>query len=52
MRWKDNRGLLYEWDSRHGALEVYDVSGRHLGESDAVTGSRLKSAVSGRRIEP
>jgi hypothetical protein len=52
MRWKDRRGLLYEWDSRHGTLEVYDAFGRHLGEFDAVTGSRLKIADLGRRIEP
>jgi len=37
---------------RHGTLEVYDAFGRHLGEFDAVTGTRLKIAVAGRRIEP
>ena len=51
MRWKDRRGLLYEWDSRHGTLEVYDAFGQHLGEFDAATGTRLNIAVSGRSIE-
>jgi len=52
MPWKDQRGLIYEWDSRHGALEVYDATGRHLGEYDHVTGDRLKAADAARRIEP
>lgn len=52
MRWKDRRGLLHEWDSRHGPPEIYDAGRRHLGEFDAVTGIQLKRADAGRRIEP
>ena len=52
MRWKVDWGRLYEWYSRHGALEVYDAIGRHLGEFDPVAGRRLKFANRARRIEP
>ena len=51
-RWKDRLGLVYEWDRRHGALEGYDVTGRHLGEYDHETGEQLKPANRRRRIEP
>jgi hypothetical protein len=51
-RWRDQRGMIYEWDSRHGAVEVYDSLGRHLGEYDHVSGKRLKQADPARRIEP
>jgi hypothetical protein len=33
-RWQDRRGLIYEWDSRHGAVEIDDDLGRHIGEYD------------------
>jgi hypothetical protein len=52
MRWRDQDGSLYEWDSRHGALEAYDAFARHLGEFDHVTGTRRKGAIAGRRVEP
>lgn len=51
-RWKDPAGRLYEWDGRHGTLEVYDPFGRHLGEFDHRTGRPLKPANPRRRIEP
>ncbi len=44
-RWKDYNGKIYEWDSRHGAVEVYDSAGRHLGEFNPDTGEQLKTAV-------
>jgi hypothetical protein len=42
---------IYEWDSLHGELEVYNKRGRHLGVLDGVTGEEIKSAVRGRRID-
>ena len=51
-RWKDPRGLIFEWDSRHGALEVYNARGRHLGEYDHVTGEQLEFADPTREVEP
>lgn len=51
-RWKDPRGFIYEWDSRHGAVEVYNARGRHLGEYDHVTGELLKRPDPAREIEP
>ncbi len=50
-RWMDPDGLLYEWDYRHGALEVYNSRGRHIGEFDHRTGLQLKPADPGRRID-
>ena len=40
-----------EWDSQHGAVEMYDKQGKHLGEFDAITGEQTKPAQSGRRVE-
>ena len=51
-RWKERRGRIYEWDSRHGAIETCDAVGGHLGEYDCMTGTRLKPANPVRRIEP
>ncbi|MBV9430158.1 MAG: hypothetical protein JO084_20755 [Bradyrhizobiaceae bacterium] len=51
-RWKDNGGLIYEWDSQHGTVEKYDAQGRHLGEYDPQTGELLNPAEPGRRVEP
>ena len=51
-RWKDERGNIYEWDYRHGTVEMYDPRGRHLGEFDPVNGQKLKAAQPGRRVEP
>jgi hypothetical protein len=41
-RWTDRDGNIYEWDSRHGAIEKYDRIGKHLGEFDPQTGKQLK----------
>jgi hypothetical protein len=51
-RWKDNDGIIYEWDSQHGAVEKYDAHGRHLGEYDPDSGQQLKPAIPNRRVEP
>ncbi|EFE7138047.1 S-type pyocin domain-containing protein [Escherichia coli] len=51
-RWKDSKGKIYEWDSQHGTVEVYDKSGRrHLGEFDPATGKQTKPADPTRRVE-
>ena len=50
-RWKDSKGRIYEWDSQHGAVEMYDKQGKHLGEYDPVTGVQTKPAKPGRRVE-
>ncbi|MCF7534053.1 colicin E3/pyocin S6 family cytotoxin [Pseudomonas petrae] len=50
-RWKDGKGRILEWDSQHGALEIYDKQGKHLGEFDAVTGEQTKPVQPGRRVE-
>ena len=52
MRWKTKDGLILEWDYQHGAVEMYDKRGRHLGEFDADTGEQNKPADPKRRIEP
>ncbi|MEX3776547.1 colicin E3/pyocin S6 family cytotoxin [Pseudomonas sp. MYb118] len=51
-RWKDAKGRrIYEWDSRHGELEVYRASdGSHLGSFDHQTGEQLKGAIPKRNI--
>ncbi|MGH6689703.1 MAG: colicin E3/pyocin S6 family cytotoxin [Gammaproteobacteria bacterium] len=34
-RWRNaTRDRFYEWDRRHGELEVYNNRGRHLGAVD------------------
>ena len=50
-RWKDGKGRIYEWDSQHGAVEMYDKQGKHLGEFDPVTGEQTKPAKPGRKVE-
>ncbi|MGF6126003.1 hypothetical protein QF019_001192 [Pseudomonas frederiksbergensis] len=47
-RWKDRKGRIYEWDSQHGAVEMYDKQGKHLGEFDPETGEQTKPAKPGR----
>lgn len=51
-RWKDSKGNIYEWDSQHGALEMYDKRGNHLGEFDHETRQMLKGADPTRTTEP
>lgn len=51
-RWKDSKGKIYEWDSQHGTVEVYDRSGRnHLGEFNHITGEQTKPADQTRKVE-
>ena len=52
QRWRSDRGKrLYTWDSLHGEIEVFNDRGKHLGGVDAVTGTWIKEAVEGRRID-
>ena len=52
-RWVGEDGRIYEWDSRHGAVEVYNKTGkRHLGEYDPDTGKQLKPPDPTRTTEP
>jgi hypothetical protein len=47
-RWLDRKSRIYEWDSKSGAVEIYDKLGIHLGEFDHVTGKQTKKAKPGR----
>ncbi len=50
-RWRSkDRRFLYEWDSLHGEIEVYDKRGTHIGVID-IKGKPIKEAVDGRRID-
>ncbi|WP_338582537.1 S-type pyocin domain-containing protein [Pseudomonas sp. MAG733B] len=58
-RWKTSKGLILEWDSMHGTVEMYDSRGNPLGEHDPNTGkptsiSKNKNSKKGkkRRVEP
>ena len=51
-RWKGPDGRIAEWDSLHGALELYSARGRHLGEYDPVSGIQLKAANPRYSVEP
>ncbi|KAA5845410.1 toxin [Pseudomonas chlororaphis] len=51
-RWKTAKGLILEWDSQHGAVEMYDKHGRHLGEFDPLTGEQTKAVDKARSVEP
>ncbi len=51
-RWKSPSGMIYEWDYRHGRVEVYDRRGRHLGEFDPDTGEQTKPANPVYQVEP
>ena len=51
-RWKTPKGHIYEWDSQHGTVEVYNKRGLHLGEYDPITGEQTKSADKTRSVEP
>lgn len=51
-RWRSKNGQrLYEWDARHGHVEVYNSRGHHLGVADAVRGKLIGPAVAGRKID-
>ncbi|MFJ2385732.1 colicin E3/pyocin S6 family cytotoxin [Pseudomonas koreensis] len=47
-RWKDLKGRIFEWDSQHGTVEMYDKLGKHLGEFNPQTGEQTKPAKPGR----
>ena len=47
-RYRDDK-RIYEWDSLHGELEVYNNRGYHLGVVDA-DGEAIGPPVRGRRI--
>lgn len=47
-RWVDSSGKIYEWDTQHGAVEIYDKQGKHLGEFNPETGVQTKPAKPGR----
>jgi hypothetical protein len=51
-RWKNAGGNIFEWDHQHGAVEMYDARGRHLGQFDAATGERQSGPERGRTIKP
>lgn len=52
-RWIDSKGKrVYEWDSRHGELEVYLTSdGSHLGSFDPITGEQMGLPKTNRNIK-
>ena len=52
QRWKSSSGVIYEWDYRHGRVEIYDRRGRHIGEYDPETGQRTKPANPDYQVEP
>lgn len=51
-RWLDDKGHIFEWDSRHGTVEMYDRRGRHLGEFNPTTGKQTGHALPNRRVTP
>ena len=51
-RWRDLNGDILEWDSLHGTVERYNSQGRHLGEYDAVSGSRISPANPNYTVAP
>ncbi|KAA0941822.1 toxin [Pseudomonas sp. ANT_H14] len=51
-RWKTRDGSILEWDSQHGAVEMYNKRGKHLGEFDPETGQQTKDANKTREVEP
>lgn len=46
-----DRKRLYTWDYTHGDVEVFDSRGNHLGSADAISGSKTKRAVRGRKLD-
>jgi hypothetical protein len=52
FRWKDDKGAIYEWDSQHGRVEVYNKRGAHQGEFDPNTSAQTKPADPTRRVDP
>jgi hypothetical protein len=50
-RWKDPDGIIYEWDGRHGTVEIYTKQGQHIGEFDPRTGAQLKPRDPARSVK-
>ncbi|KII32035.1 colicin E3/pyocin S6 family cytotoxin [Pseudomonas fluorescens] len=51
-RWTDAKGKrIYEWDSRHGELEMYRSDGAHLGAFDPYTGEQREGPIKERSIK-
>ncbi len=50
--WKSLDGKrLYQWDSQHGDVEVYNAkNGVHLGSANKETGRITKGPVKGRKL--
>ncbi|WP_434675735.1 colicin E3/pyocin S6 family cytotoxin [Pseudomonas sp. D3-10] len=51
-RWKTLKGIILEWDSQHGTVEMYTKRGQHLGEYSPITGEQTKPADKTRSVEP
>jgi hypothetical protein len=52
LRWRSReRKQLYEWDSTHGEIEVYNLRGRHLGAAEPVLCILIKPADKRKRID-
>ncbi len=49
-RWTDKDGNIYEWDSQHGEMELYDKRGNHKGSYNPKSGEQ-KPPVKGRSVE-
>lgn len=47
-RWESKK-RIYEWDYQHGAVEVYNWDGEHLGEYSAETGKQTGKVKPERR---
>lgn len=50
-RWKDERGIILEWDSKKGEIEKYTKTGKHLGAFNPITGEQKKGPTKGRSIK-
>lgn len=53
-RWKDDDGVIYEWDYLHGRIEKWNPRGnRHLGDFDHNTGRQIGAPDPARHpVEP
>lgn len=50
-RWKD-KNSIYEWDSRHGYVEKYNLRGKHMGKFDAHSGEQVEGPNPRKFITP
>ncbi len=50
QRWTLPKGIILEWDSQHGELEMYDKKGNHLGAFNHNTGEQIKPKNNDRKI--